>query len=259
MCVCVCVCVCVFARTLSCYKYRTTSVRWCIFFFSFVRIVKKASRGRYVGEVWFWRQVRGPIAGVFSRPHNVASRQHFTTLSDRRVVHPCDVGSAFAANRCWRASWRWPRSVVCEVSRRMWRLDSHTEILFAVNAVHIWWILTAVSLVEMHERFRGMCCLHLHGSSPYCLPTHLHEIEFQIIAVFVPVLVSQIPLWQNLTTCGMWLVIKRELKKECAHKLYFVHTVFCVFTILIYKCLQAHIRSVSWLCVIRRSEKNSNK
>ena len=43
----------------------------------------------------------------------------------------------------------------------------------------------------------------------------------------------------------MLLVIKTELKKASALKFYFVDTVLCVFTILIYKYLQGNIRSVN--------------
>ena len=54
------------------------------------------------------------------------------------------------------------------------------------------------------------------------------------ISQFSCQLLSQIRLSLNLTYCGMWSVIKTELKTECTLKLYFVDTVSCVFTILIY-------------------------
>ena len=114
------------------------------------------------------------------------------------------------------------------------------------------------SLVERHERFRGVCCLHLQGSSPYCLPTHLQEIEFQNTAVLITVLLSQIPLWRNLASWRMWLVIKTELEKESTLKLYFIDTVLCIFTILIWKYLQGNIISIRSFCVIWCSEQNSS-
>lgn len=133
-------CVRVFDRPLSCYKYRTAPVGWCICFIPIVRNFMKTVRGGGL----FLAASEWPIAGVFCRPlmafpvtcrapsvmYHFLRQMRGSSLRRRQHVsrEPMWTGVVTLTEASYVNNWGRMWDVI-----RMWHLESHTEILSPVK------------------------------------------------------------------------------------------------------------------------------